>query len=190
MQPGDMTERERLEAEYQAHSSNIAQAELEYNQAGTIFYILTICDDRDQGEHTNLFREAFWADSDNTFIPRIHQVRQLREQARVHLRNNNLPEASRVLEQLDNDLDDLAEAIVALEMHVSALGSHLTLPCTKDNLLQCCDADDLSTVRNHPRFREWVLKLPEIENAMELGTLETAEQAVRSVLEVEDRLEG
>lgn len=180
---------QHLETVYQNLSRKTAQVELEYNAAGVVFYILTICDDRDQGQNTHFFRKAFWADSDNTIIPQIHQVRQRLPLVRPIIRSGNVDAAIFAVEDLDDRLNDLAEEIVALQVHVTTLSSHLTTSPTRDSLLCSSTAQDLQAVRNHPRFREWALKLPEVEHAMQLGIMENAEQTVGSLLEIEDRLE-
>ncbi|CZT15098.1 uncharacterized protein RCC_00997 [Ramularia collo-cygni] len=191
MQPGPLTELLKL---YEQEFVTISNWEWDYINCGITFYILTIIDDRSQGHNVEVFRESFWADSENFFIPRLRRLRQLREQAKAFLRATNVSEAERCLKEMIDVRGELDAKIEkdAMPRRLAGLAAHLRdrEGWTKNTLLQQSTEEDKRTIRNHPRFREWALQLPEIESGLKLGILENEEQALRSLLEVEDRWEG
>lgn len=188
MRPGDETEAESAQRIWKLLSSNISRLELYYNEAGVIYFVSTILHDPIiTPDNTTLFNNAFNSSQQDTtiIIPQIHKLRNLLAQSKTFLQADDFHEFYRCNMVIATNLIPIENQIDALLLSAETLMTNDEEP-DKNSCLSGETQNDLRILSGNVRFRAWALVLPEIQSGLELGIWENEDQAVGSLLRIED----
>lgn len=174
---------EQLKKKWTDLSKQLADFEKQYIHLGCRYHFLPVFF-RERMVNTELAMDCYCAfhvagnrDTDS-YVPDIFHhftsSREYRETAQQALYAGDIPIADRELEHWEELQDDVETDLEVLAGHVNALTTRYHSDPYLDNER---DAAKAVIMR-----KAWILALPEVAKAFELGIVETAEQAVAMII--------